>query len=444
MRPARSARRASRRPERPRGTGAGRGGAARGGVGRRSRWSRGGSQDPREHSSRRGKGCLVGEDSGITPVTPVTSQGVRDNYTRVIRGRSWSTKSTTPPQRHRFAILTPVTKRRGRQTAFEARVEQWRPDLEASLGRVYGADAAGGVADRLVALARAAHDARPDDLRALDERRLAEPDWFQLPSMIGYAAYADRFAGTLADVGRRASYLEDLGVGYLHLMPLLTPRPAPNDGGYAVMDYRSVRSDLGTVDDLRALTTTLRERGHQPVPRPRAQPRGPRARLGGRGPGRATRRSAPTSTSTPTARCRTPTRPACPRCSPTSRPATSPGTTTSRLGVDDVQRLPVGRQLGEPLGAVRVRRHHRRPGQPRGRGVPPRRDRLPLEADGHGLPEPARGARPDAGPAHRRPDGLPGGDLQGRGDRRARRPAGVPRGRSRTRARSATSPTTTG
>ena len=128
------------------------------------------------------KGCLVGEDSGITPVTPVTSQGVRDNYTRVIRGRSSSTKNTTPSRRPRFAILTPVTKRRGRQTAFDARVEQWRPDLEACLGRVYGADAAAGVADRLVALARAAHDARPDDLRALDERRLAEPDWFQRPA----------------------------------------------------------------------------------------------------------------------------------------------------------------------------------------------------------------------------------------------------------------------
>jgi amylosucrase len=154
-----------------------------------------------------------------------------------------------------------VTKRRGRQTAFDARVEQWRPDLEACLGRLYGAGAAVGVTDRLVALARAAHDARPDDLRALDERRLAEPDWFQRPAMIGYAAYADRFAGTLADVGRRASYLEDLGVGYLHLMPLLAPRPAPNDGGYAVQDYRSVREDLGTVEDLRALTSDLRGRG---------------------------------------------------------------------------------------------------------------------------------------------------------------------------------------
>jgi amylosucrase len=157
--------------------------------------------------------------------------------------------------------VSPRTQDTHDHPGFEARLEQWGPDLRHTVGRVYGPVAAAEVTDRLVAIARAAHDARPQDLRELDERRLLEPDWFQRPSMIGYAAYADRFAGTLADVGERASYLRDLGVGYLHLMPLLTPRPAPNDGGYAVMDYRSVRPDLGTVDDLRALTSTLREEG---------------------------------------------------------------------------------------------------------------------------------------------------------------------------------------
>nr|WP_242494869.1 alpha-amylase family protein [Nocardioides zhouii] len=79
--------------------------------------------------------------------------------------------------------------------------------------------------------------------------------------MLGYAAYADRFAGTLRGVEERVPYLRDLGVTYLHLMPLLTPRSGPNDGGYAVQDYRSVRPDLGDVDDLRALATTLRGEG---------------------------------------------------------------------------------------------------------------------------------------------------------------------------------------
>ena len=56
-------------------------------------------------------------------------------------------------------------------------------------------------------------------------------------------------------------YLAELGVTYLHLMPLLKPRPGPNDGGYAVMDYRAIRDDLGTMDDLGDLTVTLHDVG---------------------------------------------------------------------------------------------------------------------------------------------------------------------------------------
>ena len=87
------------------------------------------------------------------------------------------------------------------------------------------------------------------------------PDWFQSPSALGYAAYTERLAGTLRGVIDRVPYLAELGVTYLHLMPLLQPRPRPNDGGYAVADYRKVRPDLGTFDDVDALTHVLREHG---------------------------------------------------------------------------------------------------------------------------------------------------------------------------------------
>ena len=56
-------------------------------------------------------------------------------------------------------------------------------------------------------------------------------------------------------------YLRELGVTYLHLMPLLHARPAPNDGGYAVVDYGAVEPSLGTMDDLRALASDLRASG---------------------------------------------------------------------------------------------------------------------------------------------------------------------------------------
>ncbi|MEP6981504.1 MAG: alpha-amylase family protein, partial [Nakamurella sp.] len=61
--------------------------------------------------------------------------------------------------------------------------------------------------------------------------------------------------------GEKIGYLHELGVTYLHLMPLLTPRVGDSDGGYAVADYRSVRADLGSTEDLRALATALRHSG---------------------------------------------------------------------------------------------------------------------------------------------------------------------------------------
>ena len=85
----------------------------------------------------------------------------------------------------------------------------------------------------------------------------------QQPDRVGYACYTERFSpdGTLAGLAQRLDHLAELGVTYLHLMPLLMPREGDNDGGYAVADYRAVRPDLGTVDDLRELATTLRGRG---------------------------------------------------------------------------------------------------------------------------------------------------------------------------------------
>ena len=106
-----------------------------------------------------------------------------------------------------------------------------------------------------------AYAVRPEPLRLLDLERQVTPDWFERSNMIGYVCYPDLFAGTLKGVREKVSYLDELGVTYLHLMPLLNPRPAPNDGGYAVMNYRAVKPELGTMEDLLALATDLRERG---------------------------------------------------------------------------------------------------------------------------------------------------------------------------------------
>jgi len=148
-----------------------------------------------------------------------------------------------------------------RRRTFWLRVQRWWPELLEPLDLYPDARQ---VAGRALVLAATAFAGRSEDLHLLDERRTLEPDWLQRPSMTGYAAYAERFAepGTgLAGVAQRVGHLRHLGVTYLHLMPLLLPRPAPNDGGYAVADYRTVRPDLGTAEDLGDLATVLRDNG---------------------------------------------------------------------------------------------------------------------------------------------------------------------------------------
>ena len=92
-----------------------------------------------------------------------------------------------------------------RREVFEARLERWLPDLREAVEPLY--DDPEAVVRRLLSLALDAFAARDDELHRLDLRRSLAPDWFQRPGMLGYAAYADRFAGDLARVPDRADYL---------------------------------------------------------------------------------------------------------------------------------------------------------------------------------------------------------------------------------------------
>lgn len=111
---------------------------------------------------------------------------------------------------------------------------------------------------RLTAQLQSLARAREPALTALDQARATRPDWFMGPDMLGYLAYADRFAGGFNGVGAQLDWLQQLGVRYLHLLPFTRPRVGDNDGGFAVADYDDVDPRLGTVADLCALTAKLR------------------------------------------------------------------------------------------------------------------------------------------------------------------------------------------
>ena len=145
---------------------------------------------------------------------------------------------------------------------FDMRLERSRADLFGMLERLYGhrPDYERFTKD-LVASLRGSWQDRPDRLKWRDMQRDLEPDWFQRPCMNGYVFYIDRFAGTLDKVSQKLDYLENLGITYIHFMPCLKPRPGDSDGGYSVMDYTEVNPDLGTMDDLEAVTKACHDRG---------------------------------------------------------------------------------------------------------------------------------------------------------------------------------------
>ena len=103
--------------------------------------------------------------------------------------------------------------------------------------------------------------ARPGDMRALDAVREEDRTWFRSHRMVGATCYVDLFSSDLASLAERIPYLRELGITYLHLMPVFKTPEGENDGGYAVSDYRNVQPRLGNVDDLREVATTLRHHG---------------------------------------------------------------------------------------------------------------------------------------------------------------------------------------
>ena len=147
----------------------------------------------------------------------------------------------------------------GDAVGFLARLDLWFADVHVPVSSLYG-EQCDGLVGQLLQVALAATVARPADLRDVDRRREVDPRWYQHQRMVGYVAYTDRFAGTLEKLSGRLDHLAELGVTYLHLMPLLKPREGANDGGYAVADYRAVDPRVGTMDDLAKLAAELRDR----------------------------------------------------------------------------------------------------------------------------------------------------------------------------------------
>jgi amylosucrase len=144
--------------------------------------------------------------------------------------------------------------------AFSARFRAEFPRLLSLFRRIYGPAAD----DQLVLLAVEAAKSwqqRPAALKVLDAERARRPGWFESNRMLGGVCYVDLYAGDLSGLRRRIPYFRELGLTYLHLMPLFLAPESNSDGGYAVSSYREVDPRVGTMDELAFTAAELRANG---------------------------------------------------------------------------------------------------------------------------------------------------------------------------------------
>lgn len=102
---------------------------------------------------------------------------------------------------------------------------------------------------------------RSDALKQWDQMREEVPEWYKGNEMLGMLMYTNCFAGTLQGIREHLDYLQECGLNYVHLMPLLESPPDRSDGGYAVANFRKVQPALGTMEDLAQLGDDCHSRG---------------------------------------------------------------------------------------------------------------------------------------------------------------------------------------
>lgn len=143
--------------------------------------------------------------------------------------------------------------------AFAERLHSHLPKIHRLFGEIYGA--CFDVEYQFVELIRSlilAYQDREAGLKKRDQEKADKGVWFLSNQLAGMSLYVDRFAGSLKTMATKLSHLEELGVNFLHLMPIFESPAGESDGGYAVSDFRKVDPRFGTLEDL----ISLRENMH--------------------------------------------------------------------------------------------------------------------------------------------------------------------------------------
>ncbi|HTH30451.1 MAG TPA: alpha-amylase family glycosyl hydrolase [Lacibacter sp.] len=114
--------------------------------------------------------------------------------------------------------------------------------------------------DELIKTIITASKKRPAVLKQRDLEKQEQEYWFLSNKINGMSLYVDRFCGNIQTMKTKLDYFENLGINFLHLMPVFESPANESDGGYAVSDFRKVDERFGSLDDLLLLQEHMRQR----------------------------------------------------------------------------------------------------------------------------------------------------------------------------------------
>ncbi|HLO37053.1 MAG TPA: alpha-amylase family glycosyl hydrolase [Lacibacter sp.] len=114
--------------------------------------------------------------------------------------------------------------------------------------------------DELIKTIIKAYKQRPSVLKQRDIQKLEQEHWFLSNKINGMSLYVDRFCGSIKNLETKLDYFENLGVNFLHLMPVFESPVNESDGGYAVSNFRKVDERFGSLEDLLHLQEEMRKR----------------------------------------------------------------------------------------------------------------------------------------------------------------------------------------
>lgn len=103
------------------------------------------------------------------------------------------------------------------------------------------------------------HQQRDTALIQKDAEKQKAGNWFLSHQITGMSLYVDRFAKNLQGLTKKLPYFNELGVNFLHLMPVFESPAEESDGGYAVSNFKKVDARFGTNEDLQKLIHQMQD-----------------------------------------------------------------------------------------------------------------------------------------------------------------------------------------